>query len=55
MSHCCGSHGEDKNKKKKLSNPNKPLKSFVGKYLYNIGKKDFEKEKHSGKHKGNCC
>ncbi len=55
MSHCCGSHSEHKKSKKKKANTEKIPKSFVGKYLYNLGKKDMEKEKHSGKHEGDCC
>jgi len=55
MSDCCGSHNNDTKKKKKTDNPDQPPKSFVGKSLYNLGKKDLEKEKQSGKHKGGCC
>jgi hypothetical protein len=53
---CCASHTEQSSKKKKTTkSEDKMPKSFVGKYLYNIGKKDLEKEKHGGKHKGDCC
>lgn len=53
-SHGCGCHG-DKDEKKEMDNPDKPPKSFIGRYLYNLGKKDLEKEKQSGKHGGGCC
>jgi hypothetical protein len=56
---CCSSHSDQNSKKKKTSIPEDKLpKSVVGKYLYNLGKKDMEKEKHGGKHKGGgggCC
>lgn len=55
MSDCCENHTSDTEKKKGLSISEKPPKPFIGKYLYNLGKKDLEKEKQSGKHKGGCC
>lgn len=53
---CCASHSDQNSKdKKKGKSEDKPPKSFMGKYLYNLGKKDLEKEKHRGKHKDDCC
>ncbi len=53
---CC----EDHNDKESINNKTKKAKeelpkSFIGKYLYNLGKKDLEKEKNDGDHKGDCC
>lgn len=54
MSHGCGCHG-DEDKNKEMKNSDQPSKSFIGRYLYNLGKKEHEKEKQRGKHKGGCC
>lgn len=43
-------------KRKKIDEvDDKQPKSVVGKYLYSLGKKDMEKERQSGEHKGDCC
>ena len=53
---CCTSHNDNnKDKKKVLSNTNKAPKSFIGKYLYNLGKYGLEKGKHRDKQKSGCC
>ncbi len=64
MSDCCGDHGKHKGGKTKEDSTEKLPKSFlskafkdegfIGKYLYNLGKKDLEKEKQGGKRKGGC-
>lgn len=54
MSHCCENHKE-KTKVEEASEKNhgeKP-KSFIEKYLYNLGKKEAEKDVK--KAQGNCC
>lgn len=48
MSECCSSHSE---KRKTISHPTeeKP-KSFIGRFLYNVGKKDAQKENNKKCH-----
>lgn len=52
MSNCCSGNNSSKKKEKKTSSQ-EPSKSFVGRFLYNVGKKYFEKNK--GKSKGRSC
>lgn len=53
---CCSSHDGNDSKKKEAGKDDKnPPKSIISKYLYNLGKKDLEKENQSGEHKGDCC
>ena len=52
---CCGSHNDQKDNKQETGNSEETPKGFVGRYLHNLGKKDFEKEKQGGKSKGGCC
>ena len=54
MSHCCGNHS----KAEKTNNADfgeLPPKSFIGRFLYNIGKKDYEKENRKKMHGKKCC
>lgn len=54
MSDCCEEHqgkAEVEEASKKI--PNEKPKSFIGKYLYNSGKKEAEKE--AKKSNGGCC
>lgn len=51
---CCGSHNNQKENKKEIESFEKPPKSIIGRYLYKLGKEDFEKEKYAGG-KGGCC
>ncbi|MFV1917018.1 MAG: hypothetical protein ACC618_00810 [Patescibacteria group bacterium] len=54
MSGCCSdNNSEKKEKEEKKTTGQEPQKSFVGRLLYNTGKKDFEKNK--GKSKGGGC
>lgn len=55
MSGCCSDNNTSKKEKEeeKISSQ-EPPKSFVGRYLYNTGKKDFEKNKEKNKG-GGCC
>lgn len=53
MSHCCGD--DINHKEEEVNNFNKPPKSFIGKYLYKTGKKEFEKGKQGCGDKCGCC
>ncbi len=53
MSHCCGSHSKGKNVNMN-SLGERPPKSFIGKFLYNIGKKEYEKENQRKSHGKGC-
>ncbi len=54
MSDCCSDDKDNKKSggKEKVEYEQAP-KSFIGKYLYKIGKKDFENNKN--KKKSGCC
>ena len=52
MSHSCEHHSKVQKTSDFLE---KPPKSFIGRFLYNLGKKDYEKELHNKTHKGKCC
>ena len=53
---CCSNHSDQNGNKKKAGKvDDRPPKTIIGKYLYNLGKRDLEKEKNGGKHKGDCC
>ncbi len=54
MSDCCEDNKDTKKTAKQSKVFNEKPKSIIGKYLYNMGKKDLEKEKQGGKQKG-CC
>ncbi|KKQ43412.1 MAG: hypothetical protein US60_C0002G0020 [Microgenomates group bacterium GW2011_GWC1_37_8] len=54
MSNCCGSCSKTE-KTKKDAFGEKPPKSFTGKFLYNIGKKEFDKENQNKPHGKKCC
>lgn len=54
MSHCCKSHSKAE-KIKRNDFGDKPPKSFIGKFLYNIGKKEYEKENQNKMHGKKCC
>jgi len=54
MSHCCGNHSETEKIKRDDFGEKLP-KSFIGKFLYNLGKKEYEKELKDGKNKYGCC
>lgn len=43
MSHCCGNHSKSE-ERNRMSFGERPPKSFIGKFLYNLGKKENEKE-----------
>ena len=51
MQDCCSSHPK-KDSDAGSSQKDKEPRSFIGKYLYNLGKKDFEK---NGSKKKSCC
>lgn len=51
-SSCCSDSDTSKKEENKITGQEIP-KSFVGRYLYNMGKKDIEKNK--GKSKGGGC
>ena len=52
MSDCCTNNTDSKEEETEVNNE---PKSFIGKYLYKMGKKDFDKEKESGKVNKGCC
>ena len=54
MSHCCGNHSKAE-KINKFSFGEQPPKSFIGKFFFNIGKKEYEKENHKKMHGKKCC
>lgn len=54
MSSCCQSHNKVEKMNKIISGEKIP-KSFIGKYLYNLGKKEYEKETKIGNNKRGCC
>lgn len=51
MQDCCSNHSK-KDSDAEGDQKGKEPKSFIGKYLYNLGKKDFEK---NGSKKKGCC
>lgn len=54
MSGCCSEEEKaEGGKNKEKSEDERSPKSFAGKYLYKVGKKDFEKSR--GKAKKDCC
>ncbi len=53
MSSCCEEHKETKVKKVLKKNNQEKPKSFLGKYLYNLGKREAGKEVK--KSQGGCC
>lgn len=53
MSDCCSSHPKTENMGQMTEE--KPPKSFIGKFLYNIGKSDYEREIKKGKNGKKCC
>lgn len=52
MSDCCSDQDKKTKKEKDKLKIEKTPKSFIGKYLYGLGKEGSEKEKNK---KGNCC
>lgn len=53
MTDCCSSHSKTENFEQMAEE--EPPKSFVGKFLYNLGKKDYEKEVKKGNKDKKCC
>lgn len=51
MSNCCGEYSKEPVKKAEEKMP----KSFIGRWLYKIGKEEIEKEKKSANGSGGCC
>lgn len=52
MSNCCSDHNKKSGEEIEEVEVEKMPKSFVGKYLYKLGKQEAEKGKHK---KGGCC
>lgn len=53
MSNYCSSNSKAENVEQMTEE--KPPKSFVGKFLYNLGKSDYEKEKKERNRDKKCC
>jgi len=51
MSDCCRSHDNHNNSKNEETIAETPPKSIIGKYLYNLGRKESIKEKQISKKK----
>jgi len=56
MSDCCGDQNNNSQPTEQTVQ-NNPPKSWFGKYLYNLGKKDHQKQSPKKEHKGSggCC
>lgn len=54
MSHCSGNHTEKENVNG-VDFREQPPKSFIGRLIYNMGKKDYEEEIKNKQHKNKCC
>lgn len=53
MTDCCANHSKKEDVESIVEE--KPPKSFFGKFLYNLGKSDYENERQKKDHKKGCC